>query len=84
MSMPDTKHVQNILNDPRVSVAIYSFPGPPGGNLGLQIKGTTRLECGAGAGGWQHFTITPDKVWLFDSRETRQRQRVDLANLRLK
>jgi nitroimidazol reductase NimA-like FMN-containing flavoprotein (pyridoxamine 5'-phosphate oxidase superfamily) len=34
MSMPDTKHVQNILKDPRVSAAIYSFPGPPGGNLG--------------------------------------------------
>lgn len=39
LSMLDTKHIQNILKDPRVSVAIYSYPGPEGGNLGLQIKG---------------------------------------------
>jgi general stress protein 26 len=39
VSMSDTKHAQNILEDPRVSVAIYSFPGPEGDNLGLQIKG---------------------------------------------
>jgi general stress protein 26 len=38
-SLPDTRHVRNIHRDPRVSAAIYSYPGPPGGNLGLQIRG---------------------------------------------
>jgi len=83
MSMPDTKHVQNILRYPRVSVAIYSFPGPPGGNVGLQVKGTARLVDGEDGDGWQHFTITPSEVWLFDSRITRERQRVDLSDLAL-
>jgi len=30
LSMPGTRHVRDILNDPRVSAAIYSHPGPPG------------------------------------------------------
>jgi hypothetical protein len=40
LSMPGAKHARHILCDPRVSVAIYSHPGPPDGNLGLQISGT--------------------------------------------
>jgi general stress protein 26 len=58
-SMPDARHVRNLQRDPRVSAAIYSYPGPPGGNLGLQIKGTAK-PAGPAAGmqpdGWQHFT----------------------------
>jgi nitroimidazol reductase NimA-like FMN-containing flavoprotein (pyridoxamine 5'-phosphate oxidase superfamily) len=34
LSMLEAKHVQNIMEDARVSVAIYSHPGPPGGKLG--------------------------------------------------
>ena len=92
VSMSDSKHVQNILKDSRVSVAIYSFPGPQGGNLGLQIKG--RAERATGQSGtaeavaspetWQQFRITPEEVWCFDSRVFgRRRRRVDLSDLRL-
>jgi hypothetical protein len=93
MSMPDTKHVQNLLRDSRVSIAIYSFPGPEGGNLGLQIKGKAEY-VGRGLAGndetdhssetWQHFKVTPEEVWCFDSRVFgRKRQRVDLSDLQL-
>jgi len=81
-SMMDTKHVQNILKDPRVSVAIYSFPGPPGGNLGLQIKGTAKRMSDSDEG-WQQFKITPEEVWCFDSLLTRERQSIDLSKLQL-
>jgi len=60
LSMPDTKHVRHILCDPRVSVAIYSHPGPPGGNLGLQISGTA-----------EHLTGSPP---LADGRVSRSRR----------
>jgi general stress protein 26 len=83
MSMPKTKHVQNILKDPRVSVAIYSFPGPEGGNLGLQIQGMAEDLTGSDASGWHSFKITPSQAWLFDSRVSRERQQVDLASLHL-
>jgi len=80
-SQPDARHVRNIQRDPRVSAAIYSYPGPPGGNLGLQIKGTAK-PSGAAPGmepdGWQHFKISPDEAWIFDSRIDRQRHPVDL------
>jgi general stress protein 26 len=82
-SMMDTKHVQNILKDPRVSAAIYSFPGPPGGNLGLQIKGKAEHISSGREEGWQQFKITPDEVWYFDSRELRKRQKVDLSKLQI-
>lgn len=83
-SMTNTKHVQNILKDPRVSVAIYSFPGPPGGNLGLQIKGTARVADGEiGSSDSKRFVITPDELWIFDSRVIRERQPVNLANVEL-
>ena len=42
-SMPHSKHVQNILNDNRISVAIFKterFPGPDRDVLGLQLGGT--------------------------------------------
>jgi general stress protein 26 len=82
-SMMDTKHVQNILKDPRVSVAIYSFPGPKGGNLGLQIKGTSEHMPSQSDDGWQNFKILPDEVWCFDSRVAMERKLVDLTNLKI-
>ena len=82
-SMMDTKHVQNILKDPRVSVAIYTFPGPAGGNLGLQIKGRAERISENMGDDWQRFKITPEEVWCFDSRVVRERQKVDLSNLQL-
>ena len=92
MSMPDTKHVQNIVKDPRVSLAIYSFPGPEGGNLGLQIKGraddvTGQSDTDEAVGSyetWHRFRIVPEEVWCFDSRVFGgKRQRVDLSDLQL-
>ena len=92
MSMPDTKHAQIILKDPRVSLAIYSFPGPEGGNLGLQIKGRANDETGhsgtdravASSETWHRFRIVPEEVWCFDSRVFGgKRQRVDLSDLHL-
>lgn len=82
-SMPGTRHVQNIARDSRVSVAIYSFPGPPGGNLGLQIGGECRRISEEGEEGWQRFEITPTEVWYFDSRLDRDRHRVEVASLDL-
>jgi uncharacterized protein YhbP (UPF0306 family) len=42
-SMPHSKHVQNILKDERVSVAIFKTERLPGRDvLGLQLKGTVR------------------------------------------
>jgi uncharacterized protein YhbP (UPF0306 family) len=92
VSMSDTKHAQNILEDPRVSVAIYSFPGPEGGNLGLQIKGKANDVTGqsgtdeavASSETWHRFRIVPEEVWCFDSRVFGgKRQRVNLSDLRL-
>ncbi len=42
-SIPHSKHVQNILNDNRISIAIFGterFPGPDRDVLGLQLAGT--------------------------------------------
>src|SRR6478736_6263718 len=64
-SMMDTSHVRNILEDPRVSVAIYKpEPFPDGGNLGLQIRGRAELVSKEGEG-WHCFRIIPDEVWCF-------------------
>lgn len=84
-SMLQTRHVQNILRDPRVSLAIYSYPGPPGGNLGLQIRGRAEhLAEESSADGWQTFRITPEEVWCFDSRVYGGHpRRVDISALRL-
>ncbi len=84
-SMADTTHVRNISGDTRVSVAIYRHPGPPGGNLGLQIRGQAqRIDGTSPTDGWQRFKITPDEVWCFDSRVYgKDRQPVDLSELRL-
>jgi hypothetical protein len=90
--MSDTKHAQNILEDPRVSVAIYSFPGPEGDNLGLQIKGKANDVTGqsgtdeavASSETWHRFRIVPEEIWCFDSRVFGgKRQRVNLSDLRL-
>lgn len=81
-SLPDARHLANIERDPRVSAAIYDFPGPPGGNLGLQLRGTAEREGGP-ADGWQRFAITVDELWCFDSRIDRNRHRVNLSGLRL-
>jgi general stress protein 26 len=81
-SLADARHVRNIQRDPRVSAAIYSYPGPPGGNLGLQIKGTAEPADDSSSpqsDGWQRFRITPDEAWLFDSRNDRRRHPIDLS-----
>jgi len=85
LSMLQAKHVQNIMQDARVSVAIYSHPGPPGGNLGLQIKGRAEHQREESApDGWQSFRIVPEEVWCFDSRVFgHERRRVDTSRLRL-
>jgi hypothetical protein len=76
-------HVQHILKDSRVSAAIYTFPEPEGGNLGLQLRGTAH-HLREASDGWQHFTITPDEVWVFDSRVYgKERRRVNLSQLSL-
>jgi general stress protein 26 len=83
LSMLDAKHVQNIIGDSRVSVAIYSHPGPPGGNLGLQIKGRAEHQRDESSqDGWQSFRIIPEEVWCFDSRVFgHERRRVDTFEL---
>jgi general stress protein 26 len=84
-SLFDARHVRNIQRDPRVSAAIYSYPGPPGGNLGLQIKGTAEPATAHGTRSdeWQQFEITPAEAWLFDSRIDRGRHPIDLSDLEL-
>jgi uncharacterized protein YhbP (UPF0306 family) len=83
-SMPDARHVRNIRRDARVAVAIYHMPGPPGGNLGLQIRGlASQVAPGSGRDGWQRFKVEPAEAWCFDSRADRQRHRVRLTNLNL-
>jgi general stress protein 26 len=81
-SMPDARHVRNIQHDARVAVAIYNMPGPPGGNLGLQIRGlAAQVATGSSRDGWQRFKIEPAEAWCFDSRIDRQRHGVDLSSL---
>lgn len=84
-SMMDTKHVQNILKHPRVSVAIYHPEATPGGgHIGLQIMGTAKEASSKSGGGWHTFTIAPDEVWYFNSKTSRERERVDLRGLEVK
>jgi len=85
LSMMDTKHVTNILKDPRVSAAIYRpEPFPGGGNLGLQIKGSAKIISGEHeANVWHRFQITPEEVWCFDSRVSHRREKIDFVNLKL-
>jgi Pyridoxamine 5'-phosphate oxidase len=72
LSRPGTRHGRNIERDPRVAVAIYSWPGPDGGNLGLQITGRATRQ-GDASDGWQRYTIRPAEVWCFDSRIDHER-----------
>jgi hypothetical protein len=62
--------------------AFYSVPGPPGDNLGLQLRGRAELlaDQGSGGSGWQRFKITPDEVWCFDSRVDLARHKVELSH----
>jgi hypothetical protein len=66
--------------------AIYRHPGPPGGNLGLQISGMAeRLTEEPSADGWQSFRIVPREIWCFDSRVFgRERRQVARPDLRLR
>lgn len=85
LSKMDTKHVANILKDPRVSLAIYKpEPFPEGHNLGLQIIGIAKhvSEGKNDPDGWQKFVITPKEVWCFDSRISDQRKKIDLKTLK--
>jgi len=84
VSMMDSKHVQNILKDPRISAAIFKterFPGSEGDVLGLQLKGTSKhltdqteieeaIRCYRSKPDedWQFFKITVNELWCFDSR----------------
>jgi len=95
--LKSSRHVTNILHDPRVSVTIYNpepFPGPKGGNLGLQIRGRAqrladraRIEEAVSYLGyrpsapWKVFKITPEELWYFDSRVARKRKRIDVTKL---
>ena len=85
LSKRGAKHVQNIMQDARISVAIYSHPGPPGGNLGLEIKGRAEHQREESApDGWQSFRIIPEEVWCFDSRVFgHERRRVNTSELQL-
>jgi hypothetical protein len=75
LSHPGTRHGRNIERDPRVAVAIYGWPGPEGGNLGLQITGRA-IPQGDASDGWQRYTIRPAEVWCFDSRIDHERHRI--------
>lgn len=75
LSRPGTRHGQNIERDPRVTVSVYSWPGPEGGNLGLQITGHA-TTAGGPAGGWQRYSIQATEVWCFDSRIDHERHHV--------
>jgi hypothetical protein len=46
LSMREAKHVQNITQDARVSVAIYSYPVLP--DLGIWVTGVFPATTGAG------------------------------------
>jgi hypothetical protein len=81
-SLPEARHVDNLARDDRVSVAIYSFPGPPGGNLGLHLTGTARLDAEkTSPGEWARFEVVPSGIWYFDSRVDRHSHQVDLSLL---
>lgn len=83
LSMPETRHVRHLVQQPRVSLAIHSGEGDDGGNIGLQVAGTAHVVRGGGAGQWWQVAVTPAEVWVFDSREAgRQRRRVDLDAFR--
>jgi hypothetical protein len=76
--------VGNLSRDARVSAAIYSFPGPPDGNLGLQLRGiATAIDAAGDQGPWLRFTIKPEEAWCFDSRIGRERHCIDLSSLDL-
>jgi uncharacterized protein len=77
LSRPGTRHGRNIERDSRVAVSIYIWPGPDGGNLGLQITGHAIPEGGA-SGSWQRYTVRAAEVWCFDSRIDHERHRISI------
>ena len=77
LSHPGTRHGRNIERDPRVAVSVYSWPGPEGGNLGLQVTGRATPR-GDASGGWQRYTVRPAEVWCFDSRTGHERHQVGI------
>lgn len=77
LSHPGTRHGRNIERDPRVAVSVYSWPGPEGGNLGLQVTGQATPR-GDASGGWQRYTVRPAEVWCFDSRIDHERHQVSI------
>jgi hypothetical protein len=77
LSHPGTRHGRNIERDPRVAVSVYSWPGPAGGNLGLQITGHATRQ-GDDSGGWQRYTVRPAEVWCFDSRIDHERHQISI------
>ena len=98
VSMMDSKHVQNILKDARVSAAIFKTERFPDGDvLGLQLKGTAthvtdpaeikdaiRYYGSTPDEGWQFFKVVTEELWCFDSRVFgEKRERVDLTGLSL-
>lgn len=84
VSMMHSKHVKNILDDGRVSAAIFKterFPGADGDVLGLQLSGVAThlkeksdIEKAVSFWGhepqkeWNFFKIVPEELWCFDSR----------------
>lgn len=81
LSLKDTKHVTNILKDPRVSLAIYHPEAlPNGAHIGLQIKGSAKLVS---EGKWLRFQITPQEAWYFNSHSASPREQIDLTKLEL-
>lgn len=45
VSMPNSRHMQNLMKDPRISVAIFKTERFPGTRevMGLQLRGTTQI-----------------------------------------
>jgi general stress protein 26 len=83
-SIMDTKHVQNILKHPQVSVAIYNPDAAPGGgHIGLQIAGVAHALSSKSDGGWHTFTIIPDEAWYFNSKASHGREEINLQELNL-
>ena len=81
VSQRESKHVANILNDARVSVAIYHPDAmADGSNMGLQIKGTAKVVSGDA---WMRFEITPEEVWCYDSRVSGSSNKIDLTKLNI-
>ena len=82
LSLPETRHVQDLLADPRISASLFTADGGYGGYVGIQMAGETVFETSPEPGQWCRICIRPDEVWSYDSRRgTTGRERLDLAEL---